>query len=54
MNDLTEKTIKKLIIEGKCDAWASLIYEDINNLGLTSDTATANRISSIKLSLAEK
>ena len=53
-NDLTEKTIKKLIKEGKCDAWVSLINEDIINLGLTSDTATANRITSIKLSLAEK
>jgi predicted acylesterase/phospholipase RssA len=53
-NDLTEKTIKKLIIEGKCDAWASLINEDINNLGLVSDTATTNSITSIKLSLIEK
>ena len=43
-----------MIKEGKCDAWVSLINEDIINLGLTSDTATANRITSIKLSLAEK
>ncbi len=34
--DLTFETINKLIKEGKCDAWFSLIREHINELGIQS------------------
>ena len=51
-NDLTELTLSKLIKEGKCDAWISLIKEEINNFEVSnsSDTA-AGSIDSIKNSL---
>ena len=51
-NDLTEETLSKLIKEGKCDAWISLIKEDINNLELDDDDSiTVNGIDKIKNSL---
>jgi hypothetical protein len=53
-NDLTEKTIIKLIKEGKCDAWVSLIKEDINNLKLTNDTTSVDDIKNIQDSLISK
>jgi hypothetical protein len=50
-NDLTELTLSKLIKEGKCDVWVSLIKEDINNFELYNNSDIAVGIGSIKNSL---
>ena len=50
-NDLTELTLSNLIKEGKCDAWISLIKEDINNLELSNSSDTAGSIDKIENSL---
>jgi hypothetical protein len=50
-NDLTELTLSKLIKEGKCDAWVSLIKEDINNFELSNNSDTTGSIDKIKNSL---
>ena len=50
-NDLTELTLSKLIKEGKCDAWVSLIKEDINNFELSNNSDTTGSIDKIENSL---
>ena len=37
IGDLTFETINKLIKEGECDAWFSIIQNDINNMELAAD-----------------
>jgi hypothetical protein len=43
IGDLTFETITKLIKEGECDAWFSLIKKDITNMELPNSDSTANR-----------
>lgn len=46
IGDLTFETIAKLIKEGECDAWFSLIKKDINNIKLadTDDSVIRDRL----------
>lgn len=43
IGDLTFETIIKLIKEGECDAWFSLIKKDITNMELPNSSSTAIR-----------